>query len=399
MPTRDSKSAILSIKGLATFPKNVQTLEPKALPLSMASPAGGRVDAFDIMKGVAILLMVVGHTTGKIPLLRAFIFSFHMPLFFLLSGYFFRPSPLLAALKKNFRRLYVPYLFTALLLALHMMLLAYAHGQDVWGVFLVRLRATLLGSGAPLVLGMRPAIGAIWFLAALFWALLLFNLALRTRFPLLVCLLLAALCFFLQGKLFLPQSIQPACSATLFLYAGYSARRYRLLERVGRLTSVGLRQLFCPPLCSPLAVGNGNDAGRCGATRPWLCAFVCMALWYTAWMRGRLEMSYGYYRFWYFDMLAAVAAVWLVYQFALWLDGSRFVRLKRVFCFFGRYSLVVLCFHLYELNCIPWKNVVPLDWGDGVLPIFWVLKFVWVYLCIQLARHVPFLRAVFQIRR
>ncbi|MGI6218701.1 MAG: acyltransferase family protein [Bacteroidaceae bacterium] len=373
-------------------------MEQKALHLSSVASSGKRVDAFDIMKGIAILLMIVGHTTGKIPLLRDFIFSFHMPLFFLLSGYFFRPAPVGLALKKNFKRLYVPYLFTALLLALHMMTVAYCNGQDVWGVGLVRLRATLLGSGAPLVLGMRPAIGAIWFLAALFWALLWLNLALRTRFPLLVCLLLAALSFALQGEIFLPQSIQPACSATLFLYIGYSARRYQWLERAGRLTSAGLKRLFSPPFCNPLADAAAGCSQESGATRPWLWAFVCAALWYTAWMRGKLEMSCDYYRFWYFDMLAAVAAVWLVYQWAVWLDASRFVRLKRFFCFFGRYSLVVLCFHLYELNCISWKNVVPLDWGDGVLPIFWVLKFIWAYLCIQLTLHVPFLRKIFQIK-
>ena len=207
------------------------------------SPGGKRLDAFDILKGIGILLMIVGHSTGSFASLRNFIFSFHMPLFFLVAGYFFRPLPVWTGIRKNFRRLYVPYLFTALLLALHMMIVAYCHDQDVWGVFLTRLRATLLGSGAPRVLGMKPAIGAIWFLAAMFWSLLWLNLALRTRFPWLVCLLLAALSFYLRGIVFLPQSIQPACSATLFLYVGYEVRRHALLERAGRLTVSGLRQV------------------------------------------------------------------------------------------------------------------------------------------------------------
>lgn len=362
------------------------------------SPGGKRLDAFDILKGIGILLMIVGHSTGSFASLRNFIFSFHMPLFFLVAGYFFRPLPVWTGIRKNFRRLYVPYLFTALLLALHMMIVAYCHDQDVWGVFLTRLRATLLGSGAPRVLGMKPAIGAIWFLAAMFWSLLWLNLAFRTRFPWLVCLLLAALSFYLRGIVFLPQSIQPACSATLFLYVGYEVRRHALLERAGRLTVSGLRQVFCPPLCNPLSASAGTREAIPAASRPWLLAAVCGVLWATALSLGRLEMSFDYYRLWYFDMLAAVAAVWLVYQVSCWIDTSRFSLPKRVLCFFGRYSLVVLCFHLYELNCIPWKNLVPLDWGDGVLPVFWVLKFVWAYLCIQLTLHVPFLRKIFQIR-
>lgn len=43
---------------------------------------------FDIMKGVAILAMIAGHCF--IPLkLHHFIYIWHMPLFFMVSGYFF----------------------------------------------------------------------------------------------------------------------------------------------------------------------------------------------------------------------------------------------------------------------------------------------------------------------
>lgn len=363
------------------------------------SPGGKRLDAFDILKGIGILLMIVGHSTGSLASLRNFIFSFHMPLFFLVAGYFFRPLPVWTGIRKNFRRLYVPYLFTALLLALHMMIVAYCHDQDVWGVFLTRLRATLLGSGAPRVLGMKPAIGAIWFLAAMFWSLLWLNLALRTRFPWLVCLLLAALSFYLRGIVFLPQSIQPACSATLFLYVGYEVRRHALLERAGRLTVSGLRQVFCPPLCNPLSAPAGTEGAIPAASRPWLLAAVCGVLWATALSLGRLEMSFDYYRLWYFDMLAAVAAVWLVYQVSCWIDTSRFSLLKRVLCFFGRYSLVVLCFHLYELNCIPWQKIFPLGSDSASLALLWGLKFAWAALWVCVARRVPFLRAVFRIEK
>jgi len=41
----------------------------------------------DIAKGVAILLVIIGHTAPFGSITRNTIFSFHMPLFFLLSGY------------------------------------------------------------------------------------------------------------------------------------------------------------------------------------------------------------------------------------------------------------------------------------------------------------------------
>jgi fucose 4-O-acetylase-like acetyltransferase len=53
-----------------------------------------REDVFDIMKGVGIILMIIGHCA--IPrLLWHFIFSFHMPLFFIISGFFFKPKPVI----------------------------------------------------------------------------------------------------------------------------------------------------------------------------------------------------------------------------------------------------------------------------------------------------------------
>lgn len=45
-----------------------------------------RIHWIDIVKGIGIILVVVGHTI-KVPAIQAWIYSFHMPLFFFLSGY------------------------------------------------------------------------------------------------------------------------------------------------------------------------------------------------------------------------------------------------------------------------------------------------------------------------
>lgn len=47
----------------------------------------------DIMKGIGIILMVVGHS-GYPSFLRNFIYTFHMPLFFMISGYLITESKL-----------------------------------------------------------------------------------------------------------------------------------------------------------------------------------------------------------------------------------------------------------------------------------------------------------------
>lgn len=51
-----------------------------------------RVVTFDILKGIGILLVIVGHTFMKEigPCIQAF----HMPLFFIVAGFFYKHIPL-----------------------------------------------------------------------------------------------------------------------------------------------------------------------------------------------------------------------------------------------------------------------------------------------------------------
>ena len=65
----------------------------------------------DILKGIGIILVVMGHVTHDMPL-KNWIYAFHMPLFFLLSGIFFKPT--FENWKKSSKRLLIPYIFFAI---------------------------------------------------------------------------------------------------------------------------------------------------------------------------------------------------------------------------------------------------------------------------------------------
>lgn len=82
-----------------------------------------RLTWVDAVKGFLMVLVVIGHYSGPMPVespLITYIYWFHMPAFFLLSGLFFRPiadnSQLKPAIHKRFMQLLVPYLFFLLLL-------------------------------------------------------------------------------------------------------------------------------------------------------------------------------------------------------------------------------------------------------------------------------------------
>ena len=70
------------------LPKN-QTLKQKQNNILKK-----RINYFDIAKGLGILLMIIGHMPIKNEYLKNFIFCFHMPLFFAISGATFAGSML-----------------------------------------------------------------------------------------------------------------------------------------------------------------------------------------------------------------------------------------------------------------------------------------------------------------
>lgn len=45
-----------------------------------------RNDLYDIEKGILIVLVVIGHTVNTNSIIHNLIFSFHMPVFFMLTG-------------------------------------------------------------------------------------------------------------------------------------------------------------------------------------------------------------------------------------------------------------------------------------------------------------------------
>ena len=141
-----------------------------------------RDNAIDIAKGIGILLVIVGHT-GGLPADTAvhhFIYSFHMPLFFILGGYFFKPSGFKKHLLKDARRLLLPYAFSVFLLILWFILLGAKY--DNYGMVWRTLQSGMFGSGqihASPIWGDYPTIGMIWFLLAMFWCRVTYNIVSR----------------------------------------------------------------------------------------------------------------------------------------------------------------------------------------------------------------------------
>ena len=130
--------------------------------------SGRRIGWADTARGVAILLVIIGHTCPP-PYTTAFIYAFHMPLFFVLSGLFLKvDEPLGSFVQKKARTLLVPFvIYNLVLLASDWCIVALSPNHHEAVDIPARLLGTLTGwHGASWN-------SSLWFLPCLFMAQLL----------------------------------------------------------------------------------------------------------------------------------------------------------------------------------------------------------------------------------
>ena len=144
-----------------------------------------RIEWIDIAKGITILLVIFGH--GEINgVLRGAIYSFHMPLFFILSCITYKLSEnndeFVRKTQKSFKHLIVPAILIFVFRTIIDFVIGFIKGNsytfDSIAELLRGLLATyIVGSGTPTIVGdiSINAIGIPWFLFALFLGRQLFD--------------------------------------------------------------------------------------------------------------------------------------------------------------------------------------------------------------------------------
>lgn len=176
---------------------------------------------FDIAKGIAMLLVIWGHTSI---IGRNFIYSFHMPVFFIISGYFFRKRETKFVISNGIRRLIVPYIITCAIAAI----IRIIHGWGLRGLILPALWGTGSSVNTAHYFSNIPNIGPIWFLLGLFWSWLALHFIIKIKNQTIVITIIATVFLLstLLGRFVLvaPFSILSGLCALPFIYFGYYAK-------------------------------------------------------------------------------------------------------------------------------------------------------------------------------
>lgn len=211
-----------------------------------------REDWADYVKCFAIYLMVLCHFNLSDADARQFIWMFHMPVFFLISGYFDKGVSLdWTYLKKSYRTLMVPYFFFSVLSFSYCWVSPYLHPESYhYGTmpqtFLKAFIGMFLMEDVVRPYAFMPCLAA-WFLAALFEIKVFFAL---------LCLCWRKCRVVVPLLLFLPFSIvyfdvpffsMDSASLGLIFYAiGYFMKKYNVLQYLNsRIVSLVLAVILC----------------------------------------------------------------------------------------------------------------------------------------------------------
>lgn len=196
-----------------------------------------RIEAFDIAKGLGILIMVMGHT-GFGTTFDKLIHTFHMPLFFFISGYFYRPnksSNFKTYLLHQINVLIVPYV----VFVLFYQVLHYIYTGEWTVEYFIK---SMFSSNHNRI----DVAGAMWFLLCLFTAKIVYYLIdhnIKGLWEKTLCITVISLLSmtFRRFEIMLPLCLDSALSMLIVIHLGYLLYVFRdrnLIQRLSKLSPV-----------------------------------------------------------------------------------------------------------------------------------------------------------------
>ncbi len=291
-----------------------------------------RIGYFDIAKCIAILFIIVGHVgllynqtaPGGMPVkLVHLAFTFHLPVFFIASGYFFKLDTVLNKqfFKKAWNNIITPYWVTCVFIIVGCVAIAAIYGTSMKSELIRWTGAALYGAGATSSTMLIPVerIGGIWFLPALLWAQVIILTASRLPKPGLWIVGLFVVGWAASHSIQLPWSIQSGICAAPFVYAGALARKYQLIEKDGRIPSIATA------VCAVI----------------WLYYIIC----------ANYDMSFAVFALpnGFVDIIGSFAAAYVVFRACRFIE-HHCAKLSKFMEWIGRNTLVIFCFHIVEDN-------------------------------------------------
>ena len=323
---------------------------------------GKRIYWIDNLKAIGIFLVVLGHCPIN-PQIRHYIYSFHMPLFFFISGYLFnrnRYENFRIFLIRKFRTLIIPYFtfaFTSYLFWLIIVRNLSIRGESLRVSPIKPLLGIFYSIGVD---GWSvPLDAALWFLTCLFLVEILFwfisSMCKKTLYLMFILISLAALGY--TGSLFapirLPWSMDVALTAVVFYGVGCTLKR-KIEDLTG---SVSIKFILLP------------------------CLFLISVVF--CFLNGRIHMNSNYYNNIFFFYISAFAGILCCLMI------SKLLRGNVISDYIGRNTIIIVGlsgvsrFFIRGIYYLVFKQLLDISKCSIGMGIFWA--------CFQILSLVPFM--------
>ena len=271
--------------------------------------------SLDLVKAIGMVAIIAGHFSIGVQ----FVFSFHVPLFFIVGGYLFRQKSMAVEWWTDVKRLLFPYALTSLAILCWDSMYA-IHSKD-YSVIRERIVEIILGGGTSqeyILLGGYGQIGAIWFLLALMVCRLVYN----GLNQILTRNVLSGACLGLS-------------IGAILVYKYIGALPWDILQGLSALVFYDIGRRI-------------KDSGGFENIPLW-GGIILTGVWIAACMATMMSICSCRYDCYPLNIVGAVGATW-----AFWKVCNMFSRIDtkvvRAMAWFGRNSLAVLCLHLFDLE-------------------------------------------------
>lgn len=132
-----------------------------------------RIEWMDSLKGMGIVFVVAGHTLW--PNVQHLIYMFHMPLFFLISGYLFKRKDTKTLIKQKLTSLMLPYLAYLIIFTAFEFKNLYFNSLHTSENIVLLIKNMIYGGQR-----LRGTLGVFWFVTVLFFSQIVFTALLNS---------------------------------------------------------------------------------------------------------------------------------------------------------------------------------------------------------------------------
>lgn len=339
----------------------------------------------DICRGIGILLVILGHQfqNWDLTYLMQFIYSFHMPLLFIISGIFLKKEGKFSDFAKNkAKRLLIPYIFCVSVMTVLEPVRELLRGGNWLKCFLKDLYISLYGSGSgygsfitfrDFRIGTSDDIGMLWFLPALFSACMIVRLCLTMKIKkcTILILLISLIGCFSSHFVWLPFSIQNGMACSGWVYLGYLVGHYHILDNISKFY------------------------------RRWYFFAVGMIVWFISIVWGCTKLYENYYRLGIVEVAGAIFASGVIYLLAEKIKNKT-LYLSALLCWVGKNTMAFYALHFLENRLFPISNLLKkLNFLSNIVisaVLCWIVVAILCVVGTTVMGKIPLLKKIFCIQ-